>query len=288
MSGFKFTGLGTGTAPTDAATVQNANSVSLCEFRLTLSAGIPVTTSDITGATTIFCSPYKGNRIALYDGTNWNMRSSAEFSIALGTLTSGKPYDVFCFDNAGVPTLELLAWTSGNVRATALVLQNGVLSKTGALTRRYLGTFYTTATTTTEDSYANRYLWNYYNRVARPMRRSEVAASWTYTTNTTRQANGNTANQLNFVYGWQEDPITVAASAGVANTNTGVQVFSGMGLDSTTGVIGNPGNQALLHTAFVNGTLMNRPAMILGASDVSVGQHFVAWLENSAATGTTT
>jgi hypothetical protein len=142
----------------------------ICDFRLTLTTAVPVTTSDVTGATTIYCTPFNGNSIALYDGTNWNLRQSAEFSIALGTLTSGKPYDVFCYDNSGTPTLELLAWTNDTTRATALTRQDGILCKSGALTRRYLGSFYTTSTTTTEDSFVKRYLFNYYNRVEKPLR----------------------------------------------------------------------------------------------------------------------
>ena len=107
------------------------------DFRLTLTSATPVTPADVTGATTIYCTPYKGNQIALYDGSSsWNTRTSAEFSLALGTLTSGKPYDVFCYDNAGTPTLEFLAWTNDTTRATALVYQDGVLVKSGATTRR--------------------------------------------------------------------------------------------------------------------------------------------------------
>jgi hypothetical protein len=145
------------------------------DFRLTLTTAVPVTTADVTGATTIYCTPYIGNTIALYDGTNWNMRTSSEFSLALGVLTASRPYDVFCYDNAGVPTLEFLAWTNDTTRATALVMQDGVLSKTGALTRRYLGTFYTTATTTTEDSAAKRLLINYYHQLDRPLSNSFTA-----------------------------------------------------------------------------------------------------------------
>ena len=39
--------------------------------RLTLTSGTPVTTNDVTAATTIYYTPYKGNAIQLYNGTNW-------------------------------------------------------------------------------------------------------------------------------------------------------------------------------------------------------------------------
>lgn len=130
-----------------ASTSSSASSGSLADsivngFRLTLTTGVAVTTSDVIGATTIYCTPFGGNKISLYDGAVWRNYSSSEFSLALGVLTNKKPYDVFCYANLGVPTLEFLVWTNDTTRATALTLQDGVLVKTGAATRRYLGTFY--------------------------------------------------------------------------------------------------------------------------------------------------
>lgn len=142
----------------------------ICEGRLTLSTGVPVPTADVTGATTIYFTAFRGNRIALYDGTSaWNTYVfTSDLSIALGTLTNATNYDVFVYNNSGTATLELgPAWSSNTARATALVLQDGILVKSGATTRRYLGTFRTTATTTTEDSAANRFLFNVNSQVPR-------------------------------------------------------------------------------------------------------------------------
>lgn len=201
------------------------------DFRLTLTSATPVTTADVVGATTIYCTPYKGNRISLYDGTNWNIRTANEFSLSLGTLTSGKPYDVFCYDNAGVPTLEFLAWTNDTTRATALVYQNGILVKSGATTRRYLGSFYTTATTTTEDSLTKRYLFNYYNRTNRPIKVIEATASWTYS-GTYRQVRASTANQINIMCGMAEDLVDILATSAVNGGPSHISI--GIGLNSTT------------------------------------------------------
>ena len=44
--------------------------------------------------------------------------------LALGTLTSGKPYDVFGYISGGALALELLAWTNDTTRATAVTLQD--------------------------------------------------------------------------------------------------------------------------------------------------------------------
>src|SRR3972149_4877028 len=98
---------------------------STCDGRLTLTSGTPVTTADVTAATSIYFTPYIGDRIAIYDGTRWRLYLFAELTLALGTLTAALPYDVFIYDNAGTLTLEALAWTNGTTRATALVRQKG-------------------------------------------------------------------------------------------------------------------------------------------------------------------
>jgi len=113
----------------------------VCEGRLSLVSGDPVNAAGTASASTVYFSPYLGNRISLYDGTRWKMYSFTERSIALSGLTASLPYDVWIYDNAGTLTLEILAWSTTTARATALVLQDGVWCKTGALTRRYLGTF---------------------------------------------------------------------------------------------------------------------------------------------------
>lgn len=254
------------------------------DFRLTLTTGVPVTTSDVTSASTIYCCPYKGNRISLYDGsTKWNTRTSAQFSLALSALTANRPYDVFCYDNAGTPTLEFLAWTSDTVRATALVYQDGILVKSGATTRRYMGTFWTTSTTQTQDAVAGRHLWNYYNRVKKDMRVLEGTNTWTYTTATIRQARATTSNQLDFVIGVQEDSVRANVAITTTNTSASVGRTVGIGLDSTSafaaamvaqGTEGSAGSRGGTSAYF--------------DSTIAIGRHTLVWLEYSVATGTTT
>lgn len=282
----------TGGDPTADRTIKlpDASGILACvhaiqDFRLTLTTAVPVTTADVTAASTLYATPKTGNQIALYTGTEWVIRSSAEFSLALSGLTSGKPYDVFCYDNAGVPTLEFLVWTNDSTRATALAKQDGVLIKSGAATRRYLGTFYTTGTTTTEDSAANRYLWNYYHRADRPMLRNETTATWTYTTNTWRQANNAAANQLNFIVGVAEESV-FAKAVGAARNSAAQQVaYVGIGLDAT-----NANSATLMplanifssatHFVALNAEYLGMPA---------AGRHYLAWLEiDVTATNTTT
>ncbi len=115
---------------------------SACEGRLTLTSGTPVTTSDVTAATTLYFTPYTGNRIGLNNGSAWQVHTFTELSIAIPATTDTN-YDVFVYDNSGTPTLELLAWSDATTRATAIAFNGGVYVKSGDATRRYLGTIRT-------------------------------------------------------------------------------------------------------------------------------------------------
>lgn len=255
-----------------------------CQARLTLTSGSPVTTADVTGATSIFCAPYQGNRMDLFDGVQWKTYPFTEITKAIGTLTASLPYDVFVFDNAGTLTLEFAAWTNATTRATALTTQDGRYVKTGATTRLYLGTFYTTSTTQTEDSFAKRLCWNYYNRVLRPMRVLEATNTWNYTLATLQQANASAANQLDFVIGVNEVVVDATVIAGARNTNASVAAYVGVGLDSTTtnasGTIMVPQQSNVANAVFhTTATWRGFPG---------VGRHVLVWLEGSEASGTLT
>lgn len=256
---------------------------SVNNFRLTLTTGLPVTINDVSGATTIYCAPYNGNQISLYSGSSWVLRTSAQFSLSLGTLISGRPYDVFCYDNAGTPTLEFLAWSSDTLRATQLGYQDGVLVKSGDATRRYLGTFYTTSATTTEDSAANRYLWNYYHRAVRRIKKVDDTNSWNYTSLTYREANGGN-NRINLVNGLDEDAVSLNLFAYGSNTSASIALVSAIGLDSTTAKASDsPGITVATVAAGVGVAMLTN-----FNGNVGAGRHSLVWLEASQASGTTT
>ena len=265
-------------------TISGSAAPKINNFRLTLTTGVPVTTSDVTAASTIFLTPYNGNQIALFTAGQWVLLSSAQVSIALSGLTSSRPYDLFAWNNAGVVTLETLVWTNDTTRATALAYQDGVLVRSGDATRRYLGTFYATGATTTADSAANRYLWNYYNRVVRLGERLETTTSWTYSTAAWRQANGSSANQINFVVGVAEDSFIATLMGDVANsTGTPRLVGVGIGLDTVSIPSGNS-NQAHITPS----TTLPSSVRTIFASSVTAGRHYLAWLEYGAGVDTQT
>lgn len=210
---------------------QASNSIQ--DFRLTFESGVPISTTDQTAKTTLYCTPYTGNSIALYDGVGtWNTRTSAEFSISLAGLTANTNYDVFCYDNSGTPTLELLAWTNDTTRATALVRQNGVLVKSGATTRRHMGILRITGTTgQSEYSATKRFLRNRYNRVTVQGANAFTAIR---TTTSTSWAELNSEIRIGFLV--FDGEIVESSINGVCwyNSATFAYVDTAVGFDGTT------------------------------------------------------
>lgn len=251
-------------------------------FRLTLTTATPVTTADVTGATTIYLSPYKSDRIALYNGTTWIISESNEISLALGTLVADTNYDVFVYDNASTLTLELsAAWTNNTTRAEAIARQDGVWIKSGTTTRRFIGTIRMTSTTATEDSAARRFVFNADNAIDRPMRVIETTDSWTYTLATYRSANNSVANRLQYVDGLGDRLICAQVRVSFQRSvdTTSAYAVVGIGIDSTS----------VTSAQLFNDT--NKGANITTITCVyegfpGLGFHFLQWLEFSAATGT--
>lgn len=246
--------------------------------RLTLTSGLAVTINDVTAAPIVYFTPYKGNQISLFDGVSaWSLFTFPQLSIAVPG-TASTMYDVFIFDNVGTPTLELQTWTNDTTRAVALVLQDGVYVKSGATTRRYLGSFRTTAVAgQTEDSLLKRYSWNYYNRVKRSMVRAESTASWNYSTATIRQANGSILNQLDFVIGVQEDSVYAQViTCNSTSTGTARATLTGIGLDSTT----VNSAQIVSNCLALNAAGLNSIATY--EQTIAPGRHILTWLEKGA------
>lgn len=203
--------------------------------RLTVSSTEPVPTTNQAAPGTIYFLPYRGARVALYDGSTWRYYSmSSTPSYALAGRTAGTNYDVFLYNNAGTPAIESppTAWTNDTTRATALTTQNGILVKSGDATRRYIGTFRATAATTTVDTSSQRFVWSYYNREPRFMVRLETTNNWTGT-NAISAMNGSAANIVEFVVGVNEVLLTGRVLAAHIGTNaTARTVASSLCIDN--------------------------------------------------------
>lgn len=256
----------------------------VCTGRLTLSSGAPIPTTDLTGVSTLYFTPFRGKNIALYDGTRWELHAFTERSLALSGLTTDSNYDVFLYDNSGTLTLELSAvWTNDTTRADAISLTDGIYLKSSATTRRYLGTIRTTGTTTTEDSKAKRFVWNASNRVQYCDFRAEGTNSWTNSGNGTWSAmnSGSSVWKFEFVRGLNED--NVCASVEIAARNDSGSVPStAIAFDSTSSV-------DITKTTF---SVNQEANVVTGAAQFtdmsSLGYHYLQGVQTTSDTNTAT
>lgn len=249
---------------------------STCEGRLTTESGVPVSTTDRTAQSTLYFTPYRGNRVSLYSGGAWSSVAFAEVSLALTGLTVGRPYDVWLYNNAGTPALEVLAWTNDTTRATALALQDGISVKTGDATRRLVGTIYTSGATTIEDSARKRYLWNAMNRVRRPMLATESALSWNYNTVAFRIANANAANQLDYVTGDATSLVEADVMVVMNYTTATTVAIAGIGIDSDTVNSATRYSGSQVHAL---PSAQMTPAQAFYSGTPGLGRHTLRWLE---------
>lgn len=272
-----------------AASLRSLQDYAVDQGRLTTESGVCVSTSDRTSQTTIYWTPCGwGGRIGTWTTTNeWVVNIPGELSLALGTITSGKNYDVFI---ACAPTCTLSmssAWTNDTTRADALAQQDGVDVLSSDHTKRFLGTFRTTSTTTTEDSGSGtttvggkRFLWNRYNPVQRSTTVFDSTTSWN-TSSGWRIARGQTAptNCVEYVSG--ATMFLDATVVGGSSTTSGTKGVVAVGLDGTTpsGVWGTSYESS--------GSTSNHTIVGRYSASVALGYHYIAWLERSDA-GTVT
>lgn len=210
-SGALLTAAG-GQAQGGSATQAGANPVTIPSGRLTLQSGDPCDNTDRGPLATIYYTPYCGNTVELWNGSAWQLVTFAELSISVAAVTANKGYDVFGYLSSGALTLELLAWSSANARATAVTLQDGRYCKSGDKTRLLLGSCFVDAANKTYDSAAKRYVWNCYNR--RPRRLyADDNGSHSYTTASWREWGGSTTARAYFFAGLPEDVVAGRVSA---------------------------------------------------------------------------
>lgn len=256
--------------------------VHVADGRLTTESGVPISTSDRTAQSTLYYTPFTGNQIALYDGSAWSLHTFTERSLALSGLTSGKNYDVFLYNNAGTLTLELsAAWTNDTDRTDALTTQDGVWVKSGATTRRYLGTIRTTGTTTTEDSLTKRFVWNAQNRMRRALEKSMGSSSHTYGSATVRQYNADATAQVECVVGLTGDEALFACGALIEVSFAGILGRIGGGENSTTSFI-TTSNNVWTQVTYGNPIVAGHTTPRVGYSVYSLNE------QNQSGTGTAT
>jgi hypothetical protein len=279
--------------------------------RLTLTTAVPVTTADVAGAASHFYTPHRHNRIKLYDGTRWKWYTFAELTQAANDNTKSPAateaslnYDVFVWDDAGtVRATRGPKWTAGAVAGSDTARGTGANSTeleffegrwvnkiaitNGPAARRglYVGSIRSDGASQFNDTAAKRHVWNT-NGVARPLRAMDGTNSWTYTTATLRQANGSAANQVDFLIGLVGDAVEVSALHMAASDQAVgvITIAAGIGLDATNAHAADSTHQ----TGGNSASNVSLPLTAHYRGQPGLGRHFLALLEYSSATGTTT
>jgi len=246
--------------------------ISQIDGRLTLTSGVPVTTSDVTAATTIYFTPYKGNHIALYneDFEDWRLHNFTELSYSLAGIAADTNFDVFIYNNAGTLSLEIVAWSGATTRATVLAVQDGVYVKSGEPAKRYLGTFRTTSTIgQCEDSEAKRFCWNLYNQVGRDLL-VEEDTNHTYAISTWRYWNNDSSVKVEMVIGIILEKPTAAYHCQEYNASGTCAVC--IGLDTSASVYADA---PILQTASTSWISLGGECL----AGMSIGYHYITLIE---------
>lgn len=270
--------------------------------RLTTESGVPVSSSDRTAQSTIYYTPYSGNVIHLWEGASstgnggWRPFYFNEISGSISGLTSGYNYDVFVY-NSGSPypdslALAFVGWGTDTARVAGVITRVGsAYLYTSDFKYRYVGTIRVSGSGTTEDSLANRFVWNYYNAVTRPMTKVESTTSWTMPflgATVCRPANNNPANALTIVSGFTGYSIGMNGRTMGFNSGTTNIIWGGIGINQNT----NSSPSALYTNYSGISSVTNRAStpivLTYGLFDrVRLGLNTYYWLEYMSTSGTT-
>ncbi len=206
----------------------------IAEGRLTLISNTPVLTSNVTGATTIYYTPYIGNQISIYSGSQWIIRTFTELSLSLVGLTANSNYDIFIYDNNGALALESVAWSNSgagtSTRASGLTYLDGVRIKTSD-NRKYLGTVRINNTNGQTDflfdnptGQVSIFLVNEYNKQSYSILKNNDVQHL-YATGVYRQYNNELIDRIEMIY---EGSYLISLYSNISKG------FVGLGLNSIT------------------------------------------------------
>lgn len=231
---------------------------SLPEGRLTLTSGVAITASDVSGATTLYYTPVIGRFIPLWNGSTYVMTDTGgEISLVTTDATkspaavaANKVYYVLVWSDSGtIRVSRSPAWvddvTPGTGAGTAQIsLVNGFWTNTVAITNgpgaglgTVVGAIRANSSAQLQDAQAFRWVSNIYNQDQRVMRVLETANTWTQTNaiNTYRQANANSANQLDWLQALDGGTIEATVMASFNNSTTASSTNYGIvGVDIDT------------------------------------------------------
>lgn len=258
--------------------------------RLTLQAGTPVMTTSQSAKTVMIYTPYVGNLIPIYNGTNMVPTPFAELSVATSDTTknpspiaASKVNDWFVWYDGGTIRLSHGPdWSSDAARSTGtlLVVVNGILVNSAAITNGPAAQRGTYVGTTRSDGAAQLDwilggtasggvsgflgVWNAYNRVTTSAASIDNGAAYTYSSSAVRQARASAGNQISAVFGLAEDATQIQYAGRVSVVANGGAAVFGIGVDATTAFVGQGVLAAGQSTTGIGATAVYAASPMLG------------------------
>ncbi len=227
--------------------------------RLTLTSGVPVTTTDVAGVSAIYYTPAIGQHVWLYLDRIWTPYIFSELTLA---MSASYQLANFCYDLFIVKDGDTIrlghgpAWTSTTSRGTGagtteLLFLGGMPTNKNTMTVRwgssagntisvpagsalYVGSFFCLTNGQMYDTRAYRFLYNAFNQAPRTLSIADPATNWAYSTAAWRQVNANTQNRLLIMCGLGGTFANMEGASFVyTNTTTPVYVQTGIAINST-------------------------------------------------------
>jgi hypothetical protein len=247
-----------------------AQSVTSPGGRLTLVSATPVMTTNQTGISSVFYTPYTNNTVPIWTGLTFSTVTFSEVSQALSDTVlspsagnANNCYDYFAWittvvqGNIPAGSFEVTrgpAWASCVSRGYNLsrvdgiwVNASGIANGPAAGFGTYLGSISTDASGATVSwslggsasggVLATLNVWNCYNRVAVGANVVDSGAAYGPAT-TLRQARGSVTNQINFMSGLAEDTIWAGYNTSTTGPSSSASYTAGIGLNSITASTG--------------------------------------------------
>lgn len=234
-----------------------------------------------SGSNLLF-APDKSNRVFCFESSVWKSKTIADagITVACTGLSNSTDYYLYVYDSDANGTADALDLTT-----TAPTTQNGIQVKTGATSRLLIARCRSNASgaiTTYADDASTQLVNNVYNKRRISLIKKDSTDSWNYTTNTFRQANASTANQVSFV---ADGTNSISCSVMAWGSNSSTVLYTvGIGVDSTS-----VNSATFWFQGSGSATGANTQATQAWYEGVpSAGIHDFVWLEKSTATGTTT
>lgn len=247
------------------------NIVSVPQGYLTPTTGVPVIITGVAAGTAVYYTPFRGNLIPIYDGSQFNTVSFAELTLTLNSNhVASNIYDVFLFQDSGITTIGTgPAWntaTAGSgsrgtgagtteltrtkgglwTNAFAMTARNGATTySVNANQATYVGSIFMDGTNgqiTCHRAFGqNRKwsVWNAYNRVPIIIRAGDTGGGSATTTGYAALM-GSIGNSLSAFCGLAEEMVLLQSGV-QASASTAMNMFSAVGANSTTVASGQEG-----------------------------------------------